>query len=278
MSLSYVKELYREAMIGAEPKTNEYFLLRSPLPTLTLVSAYVLFVKFIGPAYMKNRKPFKLNNAMLVYNIATVFANLFLVIQGIKFFFFEGGSLRCETIKTAEQRDQEFPVVFMFYIIKLTEFMDTIFAVLRKKQSQVSNLHVLHHGSLPISVWIGMKFVPGGHGIFFGWLNCCVHVVMYSYYALSAMGPSVQKYLWWKKYLTMLQLAHFVAIILHQSQVFFNGCEYPKWLSAWIMLNASMFWILFMDFYSHTYNKKVPKDEQYILSKLNNNNKEIKSQ
>lgn len=161
MSLAYVKELYNEAMVGAEPKTNEYFLLRSPFPTLFLCSAYVLFVKLIGPAIMRDRKPLKLNNFMLAYNIATVFANLFLVAQGIRFFFFQGGSLRCEVIKNPEQRDMEFPFVFMFYIIKLTEFMDTIFAVLRKKQNQVSNLHVLHHGSLPISVWIGMKFVPG---------------------------------------------------------------------------------------------------------------------
>ena len=27
-----------------------------------------------------------------------------------------------------------------------------------------------------------------------------VHVVMYFYYLMSAMGPSVQKYLWWKRY------------------------------------------------------------------------------
>lgn len=29
---------------------------------------------------------------------------------------------------------------------------------------------------------------------------------MYAYYMLAAMGPKVQKYLWWKKYLTVLQM------------------------------------------------------------------------
>ena len=37
-------------------------------------------------------------------------------------------------------------------------------------------------------------------------LNSFVHVVMYSYYLLAAMGPRVQRYLWWKKYLTGLQM------------------------------------------------------------------------
>ena len=37
-------------------------------------------------------------------------------------------------------------------------------------------------------------------------LNSFIHVVMYTYYLLSALGPRVRKYLWWKKYLTAMQL------------------------------------------------------------------------
>lgn len=37
-------------------------------------------------------------------------------------------------------------------------------------------------------------------------INSSVHVIMYLYYALAAMGPAVAKYLWWKRYLTMVQL------------------------------------------------------------------------
>ena len=37
-------------------------------------------------------------------------------------------------------------------------------------------------------------------------LNCFVHTIMYTYYLLSALGPALRPFLWWKKYLTMLQL------------------------------------------------------------------------
>lgn len=37
-------------------------------------------------------------------------------------------------------------------------------------------------------------------------LNCFVHTIMYTYYMLSALGERVRKYLWWKKYVTMLQM------------------------------------------------------------------------
>lgn len=46
----------------------------------------------------------------------------------------------------------------------------------------------------------------GGHSSFFGFLNTFVHIIMYTYYMLAAMGPKVQKYLWWKKYLTVNSL------------------------------------------------------------------------
>ena len=36
--------------------------------------------------------------------------------------------------------------------------------------------------------------------------NSFVHISMYTYYCLAALGPHMQKYLWWKKYLTTLQL------------------------------------------------------------------------
>lgn len=37
-------------------------------------------------------------------------------------------------------------------------------------------------------------------------VNSGIHVLMYSYYGLSAIGPHMNKYLWWKKYLTIIQL------------------------------------------------------------------------
>lgn len=49
-------------------------------------------------------------------------------------------------------------------------------------------------------------YSTGGMGSFHAMVNCMVHVVMYFYYALSAAGPAFQKYLWWKKHITAIQL------------------------------------------------------------------------
>jgi elongation of very long chain fatty acids protein 7 len=108
---------------------------------------------------------------------------------------------------------------------------------------------VIHHGIMPFSTWWGVKFMPGGHGTFFGMLNSFVHVVMYTYYMLAAVGPQMQKYLWWKKYLTMLQLVQFVAIFVHAMQLFVsNPCGFPI-VFAWVLLgHTAMFFGLFSGF------------------------------
>ena len=66
----------------------------------------------------------------------------------------------------------------------------------RKKYGQISLLHVYHHSIMPINVWLGVRFLPGGHGTFFGLVNAFVHVVMYTYYLIAGLGPAFQKYIW----------------------------------------------------------------------------------
>jgi hypothetical protein len=48
--------------------------------------------------------------------------------------------------------------------------------------------------------------ILGGHESFGALFNSFIHVVMYTYYGLAALGPRVQPYLWWKRYLTKLQV------------------------------------------------------------------------
>ena len=67
-------------------------------------------------------------------------------------------------------------------------------------------LQVIHHGIMPLFGFALTRWLPGGHESFGGFINSIVHVIMYSYYFLAALGPKYQKYLWWKKYLTSLQM------------------------------------------------------------------------
>ena len=72
-----------------------------------------------------------------------------------------------------------------------------------------------------------------------GFLNSAVHVVMYSYYALAALGPRVQKHLWWKRYITMIQLVQFVILCAYECILYFYKQDYPSivfWIISSIVL------------------------------------------
>ena len=59
-------------------------------------------------------------------------------------------------------------------------------------QHYCSLLHVVHHGITPLSCFPGARWFVGGHATFFSMLNSFVHMVMYTYYMIAAMGPEYQ--------------------------------------------------------------------------------------
>lgn len=170
---------------------------------------------------MRDRKPFKLERTLLVYNFFQVALSVWMVYEG--FVIWQYYSWRCQPVDWSRtpKAYREARVVYVYYLAKITELLDTIFFVLRKNDRQVTFLHVYHHTVMPMISWGSTKYYPGGHGTFIGWINSFVHIIMYSYYFLSAFGPQMQKYLWWKKHITNLQMVGSSAI-LYMSSIYIS--------------------------------------------------------
>jgi elongation of very long chain fatty acids protein 7 len=207
---------------------------------------------------MENRKPFNLKNVLIIYNFLQVIFSAYLFHEACVSGWLTTYNYRCQSVdfSQAPMALRMTEGCYWYYISKFTEFLDTFFFVMRKRYDQVSTLHVIHHGIMPFSVWWGVKFMPGGHSSFFGFINTFVHIIMYTYYMLAAMGPHMQKYLWWKKYLTVLQMIQFIAVMVHAFQLLFhNPCNYPITFVCWIGAHAVMFYFLFRNFYRQAYVK-----------------------
>ncbi|XP_012288595.1 elongation of very long chain fatty acids protein AAEL008004 [Orussus abietinus] len=242
----------------SDPRVNDWFMMSSPFPTLAICLFYAYFVKVLGPTLMENRKPFDLRRVMIFYNLFQVVFSTWLFYESLASGWWGHYSFRCQPVDYSHnpRAIRMARGCWWYYFSKFTEFADTIFFVLRKKSNHISTLHVIHHGCMPMSVWFGVKFTPGGHSTFFGLLNTFVHIVMYSYYLLAALGPRIQPYLWWKKYLTALQMVQFVLVMVHAFQLLFVDCNYPKAFVWWIGMHAIMFYFLFRNFYRETYKRK----------------------
>ncbi|XP_036014092.1 very long chain fatty acid elongase 7 isoform X1 [Mus musculus] len=237
----------------------------SPLPQTIILGLYVYFVTSLGPKLMENRKPFELKKAMITYNFFIVLFSVYMCYEFVMSGWGTGYSFRCDIVDYSQspRAMRMVHTCWLYYFSKFIELLDTIFFVLRKKNSQVTFLHVFHHTIMPWTWWFGVKFAAGGLGTFHAFLNTAVHVVMYSYYGLCAMGPAYQKYLWWKKHLTSLQLVQFVLVTIHIGQIFFmEDCnyQYPVFLYI-IMSYGCIFLLLFLHFWYRAYTKgqRLPK-------------------
>ncbi|XP_042231586.1 elongation of very long chain fatty acids protein AAEL008004-like isoform X2 [Homarus americanus] len=244
-----------------DPRVDGWLLMDSPWPTLLVCLGYVLIVKVIGPQYMKNRPPFQLRNILVAYNAFQVVFSIWIFYEIGMSGWFTHYSFRCQPVDYTDNPSaiRMTYASWWYYFSKFTEFFDTFFFVLHKKFEHVSTLHVIHHGCMPMSVWFGVKFTPGGHSTFFGFINSFVHIVMYVYYMLAALGPRYRRYIWWKKYLTNFQMIQFIMIFGHAFQLCFTECNYPRAFMWWIGGHAVMFFFLFSDFYIKAYLKGAAK-------------------
>ncbi|CAG9864845.1 unnamed protein product [Phyllotreta striolata] len=247
----------------SDPRTADWPFMQSIFPTVTMVLGYLYVVIFLGPNLMENRKPFKLKEVLLAYNSAQVLYSLFMLYEHLMSGWFWDYSFRCQPVdySTNSKALRMANLCWWYYISKLTEFADTIFFVMRKKNSQVTFLHVYHHSLTPIETWFLVKFFPGGHGTFSNLINNLVHVIMYLYYMLSGLGPEYQKYVWWKKHLTTLQLVQFGLVFGHSAQLIWYDCGYPKWVGYFLLIHSTIFFALFSNFYYQRYENasKTPK-------------------
>lgn len=257
--LQNVVEYYHLSMESGDPRTSSWLFMSTPWPTIGIVFVYILVVVF-GPKLMNSRQSFDLRGILIVYNCGLVLLSLYMLIEyilsirGIPNF-----NYWCDGVEYVNDAKllRYSSVNWLFYISKLVELFDTFFFILRKKPNQISFLHVYHHSSMCMLWWTVVKWTSGGTSYFGASLNCFVHVVMYTYYMLSAFGPQYRKYLWWKKYLTSLQLLQFMALLIYiQIALRIPGCGFPRW-TLWLFFFYSISLIvLFSMFFFHEYIKK----------------------
>jgi len=229
----------------------------------TLLASYLYMVRVWGPNFMRHRKAYDLRNVTRVYNVFQVVASVYFAVRMFHHFYFRmGKSLMCAPPDRTPDADNMklLELGYYYFYLRVSDFLDTLFFILRKKDRQVTFLHVFHHVAVVFFIWFTSYFGLGNLVIFSGTLNSLVHAIMYSYYFLSTLGPSVQPYLWWKRHLTKLQIAQFFVILAHISVPMFTDCGYPRLLiSSWLAC-VIIILILFINFYIRNYFPKSKQD------------------
>lgn len=227
-----------------------------------ILVSYGLFVLHFGPKWMKNREAFNLKYVIIFYNAIQVYYNFWIFTEttAFKHFFTYFLGFGCaQGIPLAEEQfffNEIYRIFWHGTMNKMLDLLDTIFFVLTKKQSHITFLHVHHHILMVATIWIVGKYYPGLEPAIIGFCNTIVHMVMYFYYLVAALGPAFKKYLWWKKYLTVLQMIQFVIILIYAAAALVVSCGFNKHI-LYVMLGEGTFnLLLFMNFYRRSYGKQ----------------------
>jgi fatty acid elongase 3 len=244
---------------------------------LLSTSVFYLVSIFSLQSYMKDKKALSLKKFSFYHNI-------FLTV--LSFFMFAGACLGalgnvwekgffhgylCEQDRDPMHGSTWF-WAYIFYLSKYYELVDSYLLVFKKKD--LIFLHVWHHVVMPYVCWAGLEGKWCMALLTSTIFNAFVHVVMYAYYTLVDLGISV----WWKKYLTQLQISQFLTgvgvttlfmffyfeeISIKQEGWNFRfhlrqGCSGDLWAVFGMYFVNNSFLVLFIKWYIDNY-KKIPK-------------------
>ncbi|XP_017045105.1 elongation of very long chain fatty acids protein F [Drosophila ficusphila] len=228
-----------------------------PWYMITILILYLYFVTKAGPQFMELRKAYELKRLILAHNLIQVVSCVYVIKE--VFFITDNTILyfwKCRDIGSSPEHVRRYySLAYFLFWLKLSELLETVIFVLRKKQKQVSKLHIFHHLSTVTLVYLLINHNENGDAAYFSvFLNSIVHVFMYSYYFLAAVADKkIVQALWpVKKSITVMQMTQFALILVQVAcQIVLCGTP-PLQIIYFSAVIVGMFYG-FLDFYNSAY-------------------------
>lgn len=157
-------------------------------------------------------------------------------------------------------------ILYVFYLSKILDFMDTFFIIVEKKWKQLSFLHVYHHVTIFLFYWLNLNVGYDGDIYFTIVLNGLIHTVMYTYYFVSLHTKEI----WWKPALTLCQMIQFVLMNSQAAYLLYTNCStYPPNITKAYLVYIISLLFLFGNFFIMSYIIRGKKTNKKKKSKAN---------
>ncbi|KAL9921417.1 very long chain fatty acid elongase AAEL008004-like isoform 1-T1 [Glossina fuscipes fuscipes] len=221
-----------------------------------VISIYLVFVLTVGPSLMKNRPAFQVKTLLVIYNIthivlcAYVMKRMRAFCQGDLFNF-----ANCRVHHDMSEKSLDYYEISTYVsMLKNLELFDTVLFVLRKKQNQVTPLHVFHHSSVLVLILLYFRYYRAEGTFFPVYMNCFIHILMYSYYTMAAvLDPQfMRRFIFLKKSLTIIQMIQFVLILIWLGFQY-TACNVPSIHMTYFSVTTVAMLYGFYDFYQKSY-------------------------
>ncbi|KAJ8768002.1 hypothetical protein K2173_020942 [Erythroxylum novogranatense] len=149
---------------------------------------------------------------------------------------------------------------YVFYLSKIYEFFDTVLIIWSNSMRRLTFLHLFHHAIAVIMCYISLNT---SQSIFPALIitNASVHVIMYYYYMLCALGARPS----WKRRVTECQIMQFVSgLVIIVVMLYYHfggeGCS-GIWGCCFDAAFIMILLVLFLNFYFKNYSSIKTKDK-----------------
>jgi elongation of very long chain fatty acids protein 6 len=162
--------------------------------TLTIFSSvvYVAFI-FSTQFIMRNRKPFRLTGVLTTWNSVLAVFSIIAFLRTVPEFIHVLAAPNGFHNSVCQWTSHNTATAFWSWLLllsKVVELGDTAFVVLRKQR--LLFLHWYHHVTTLLSWWV-MYEAYEPNQLWYIVMNSFIHGLMYSYYALKALGVKVPR-------------------------------------------------------------------------------------
>jgi len=206
--------------------------------------------------WLENFKKEPIRIFQAVYNLVQVLLCLFMIVGTVVVVRQRGFTLVCNVF---DSKDTELAfMLWVFYMSKILDFVDTFLIVYRSAWAQFTFLHVYHHASIFLMYWLNVNIAYAGDIYYTVIVNSFIHLVMYYYYLKSSFGASPS----WGKYLTQLQMVQFVTMNAQAVYLLYTGCDFPRKVTLTYLFYILSLLVLFLQFYIRKHCSRAPKSKE----------------
>lgn len=169
----------------------------------TAVVLVYLTMVFLARRLRKMFNPLDLRRVLVAHNTVCVILSAVSLVVMVMGLWEEGTILKITESNSTLQLGLQ-----LYWMSKYYELLDTVFMLLRHRLRQMSFLHVFHHASMAFLSDYAYNYASWPPMAFGLAINAGIHIIMYSYYGLTAIFP-LESFSW-KKCVTQLQILQFL--------------------------------------------------------------------
>lgn len=162
----------------ADERIRDKFLMGSPYAIIFIYVTYVLIILKILPRFFEDRKPLNYQKIITCLDVVLTMRSSYFLIHGIYLWFYVYDWVCQPNDKSGSWlSDLEVELSHQFVISEFLLIFQSVVCVICKKNDSVATYMLVHHSVVPILLWFGTNYYPGGHGFFLGWVNSIEHTV-----------------------------------------------------------------------------------------------------